>query len=93
MALKDNIRNKKNFEKKKKIFEDYQREKGCYFCNENEPACLDFHHKDPSEKKFNISHYCKRFPIERTFKEIEKCVVVCANCHAKVHAGVLTLAI
>lgn len=47
-------------------------------------AALEFHHVDPSEKEFQIS---KRWSMkdERLLAEIEKCVLLCANCHREVH--------
>lgn len=47
-------------------------------------AALDFHHKNPEEKDFQISHYRKR---EDFLKEIEKCELLCKNCHAEKHAA------
>ena len=61
----------------------------CEICGESESACLDFHHKDPSEKDNIISQVAKTWSLERLKKEIDKCMVLCANCHRKVHAGIL----
>lgn len=58
----------------------------CGRCPEDEPYCLDFHHKDPKEKETTMAraiHY--GWSIERIEKEIAKCEVLCANCHRKVH--------
>jgi hypothetical protein len=59
-------------------------DKGCKICGEKHPACLDFHHI--SEKEFNIcsaSH--NMIPFHVILKEIEKCEVLCSNCHRKIH--------
>ena len=48
-------------------------------------GALDFHHKDPGEKEFRISR-CSSF--ERGKREVEKCVLLCSNCHREVEAGV-----
>jgi len=47
---------------------------------------LEFHHRDPSEKEFNVSSkgHCRSW--ERVKKEIEKCDLLCANCHREIHA-------
>jgi hypothetical protein len=48
--------------------------------------CLDalqFHHIDPKEKDFTISR--KSYSIERLKKEVDKCILVCANCHLEIH--------
>lgn len=43
---------------------------------------MDFDHRDPSKKEFCVSHMRKGFISMRRFvEEIEKCDVVCANCH------------
>lgn len=58
----------------------------CSKCGENHPATLDFHHNDPSHKEFNIARYYQSAgSITRLEKEIEKCSVLCANCHRKLH--------
>jgi hypothetical protein len=47
---------------------------------------LQFHHRNPREKDFTISNACSwGWSIERILKEMEKCDVLCANCHAKRH--------
>lgn len=70
---------------------NYKSDKGCFFCKENEPVCLDFHHKNPNEKEGNVGNLITKAGEKRTLEEIEKCVVVCSNCHRKLHAGLLTL--
>lgn len=59
-------------------------------CDETEPVCLDFHHIDPNEKDFTISKHRGKSK-ENLLKEIKKCVCVCANCHRKIHAGIINL--
>jgi hypothetical protein len=44
---------------------------------------LQFHHLDPNEKDFNLSG--KTYSIERLKKEVDKCILVCANCHIEIH--------
>lgn len=46
---------------------------------------LDFHHLSPKEKDFNISGGTKSF--ESIKPELDKCILVCANCHREIHAG------
>jgi hypothetical protein len=58
----------------------------CSRCPENHPACLEFHHKRPSEKDINLSWAVSwGWSVERIQREIDKCVVLCANCHRKQH--------
>ena len=51
-------------------------------------SALDFHHRDPSKKDFNISRY-RRKDIENYIflRELEKCILICANCHREIHSG------
>jgi hypothetical protein len=60
----------------------------CIICGESDPACLDFHHRDSSVKKGLISKMVTRVSMERVMDEIDKCDVLCANCHRKLHAKV-----
>ena len=58
----------------------------CVQCGEDHPATLDFHHIDPSEKDLPLADAAHRgWSIARLKREIEKCVVLCANCHRKLH--------
>lgn len=63
----------------------YKSERGCYLCGEKHPARLDFHHL--GEKTVNISSAVRQlgWSIQKVSVEIEKCVVVCCNCHRKIH--------
>ena len=69
---------------------EYRLEHPCIVCGEDEPACLDFHHEDPEVKEFNIGG---RLTTSWTTMaaELAKCVVLCANCHRKFHAGKMAL--
>jgi len=44
---------------------------------------FDFHHKDPTQKDFGIS--AKSYSYERLKKEVDKCILVCKNCHSEIH--------
>lgn len=60
-------------------------EKGCHKCDENDPVCLDFHHKN-EDKEFNIGNALNgRKALNKVRKEIQKCIILCANCHRKLH--------
>lgn len=57
----------------------------CQLCKYDKcPAAMVFHHEDPQEKDFNISEVMS---WERILQEIDKCILVCANCHAEIHSG------
>ena len=58
---------------------------GCSLCGYNKSiSALCFHHKDPSEKEANVSSL-RQASMKRIVSEIEKCIVVCANCHCELH--------
>lgn len=54
--------------------------KQCKFCDENRFPCLDFHHRD-SDKKLATIAQVRHWSKEKLQVEIEKCDIVCANCH------------
>ncbi len=67
-------------------FKELKAKLSCNHCPEDHPACLDFHHLDPSKKEFGISGNSVRdFSWDRILKEIAKCEVLCSNCHRKEH--------
>ena len=50
-------------------------------------AALQFHHVDKGSKEFRISAYAQDMDFEDVLPELRKCVMVCANHHAEIHAG------
>lgn len=72
---------------KRAYLTDYKSEHPCIKCGEKDPACLDFHHRDPKEKAFTLSLGIARASLERLQKEVAKCDILCANCHRKLHAS------
>jgi len=74
--------------KKKKFIEEYKKERSCIICGEKDYRCLEFHHRDElnNVKEKRISTYANSgYSIKRILKEIEKCDLVCANCHRRIH--------
>lgn len=73
------------------VYDQYQRE-GCRYCNEREIVCLEFHHRDHHTKIGSISRMIRdSLPKEMIVAEIEKCDLLCANCHRKLHARILPM--
>jgi predicted transcriptional regulator len=71
---------------KKKLIE-YKGGK-CELCGYNKcDSALQFHHKDPTEKDFSISG--KSLSFDRLKEEVDKCMLVCSNCHAEIHENIL----
>ena len=63
----------------------------CYLCSYSKClSALDFHHVDEATKEFTISHNLFR-KLKILEKEVQKCIVLCKNCHAEVHSGVAKL--
>jgi transposase-like protein len=61
----------------------------CRICGfSGHPAALHFHHLDPATKEFHLGHQGQSRAIDRMRAEAEKCILLCANCHALVEAGV-----
>lgn len=59
-----------------------QKKKPCDFCGQKyPPEVMDFHHLDKGEKRGNVGSMAYSKGKERIKKEIEKCVLLCANCH------------
>jgi hypothetical protein len=64
----------------------------CLLCGYADcPAALQFHHVDPSQKSFALSRQGVTRSLARAREEAAKCVLLCANCHAKVEAGLAQL--
>lgn len=62
----------------------------CQICGYNRcGAALDFHHVDEKQKEFGISAKGYTRSWEKVKEELDKCVMLCANCHREVHAGLL----
>jgi len=92
---KVDFENKKEYYKKRmrlykrqqnKWYRDLKESLSCIKCGFSHPAVIDFHHRDPKDKEFTISvEIYNGFSIERIMKEIEKCDVLCSNCHRIEH--------
>jgi hypothetical protein len=68
----------------RKWFEIYKKQLKCSNCDENHPATLEFHHQKDKENAIGNLVY-DGYSIRHIKKEIEKCIVLCANCHRKIH--------
>ena len=82
-------------EKKRESYEQYKtaredafaelKQGGCIVCQDDLPAyCLDFHHTQDKDKAIGK---LKIYNHAILINEICKCIVVCANCHRKIHHG------
>lgn len=77
---------------RKKVKEKAVEYKGgkCSICGYN--RCLrsmEFHHLDPTKKDFAISK-SKSANFDMIKSELDKCILVCSNCHGEIHDGLTT---
>jgi transposase len=65
----------------------------CFVCGySRDMRALHFHHLEPSLKRHEINARGAALALERLQAEARKCVLLCANCHAEVETGLITLA-
>lgn len=51
------------------------------------PWCMDFHHKDGSEKSYEVKNKLYNGSFANHKSEIDKCVLICSNCHRLGHSN------
>ena len=62
----------------------------CYICGiTGHQSMFDTHHVNPKLKEFSPSKSLVRW--ENLIKELDKCVLLCANCHSELHFGLFEL--
>lgn len=77
--------NQRNQKRKDEVIEHFG--DNCHDCGGTYPRCVyQFHHLDPKGKDVNPSLALTWKP-ERMWKELDKCVMLCANCHMIRHHG------
>lgn len=91
MASTNNSKNVINFVKNRKhnLIQVFGGK--CCLCNFNSfVEALEFHHVHPEDKEFPLSSNIMK-SLDKQLKEARKCVLLCANCHRGVHAGILSI--
>lgn len=64
----------------------------CIFCGYCKyQGTLEFHHLDRKKKDFGLSEKGITRSWDKIQKELDKCILVCANCHRELHGGLLQL--
>lgn len=64
----------------------------CILCGYDRSVwALDLHHVDDSKKEFSMSVRGLTRSWDRIKREADKCVLLCANCHREIHAGIAQL--
>lgn len=74
-------RTKEACAQQKAVWDAYKATLKCAKCGFNHNAALDFHHEDPSEKEHDVNRLISNKRFKKAYEEIEKCIVLCANCH------------
>lgn len=76
--------------KRHKAMVDELKFTGCSICDEKEICCLDYHHLRDKENAIAVM-VASGVSWSKILEEISKCILVCANCHRKIHAGLLKI--
>jgi 5-methylcytosine-specific restriction endonuclease McrA len=64
----------------------------CQICTYSRfQGALDLHHLNPKEKSFGIADKGYTRSWERVQIELDKCILLCANCHRELEAGITQL--
>lgn len=62
----------------------------CQICQYDKcHAALELHHVNPEDKEYDFSSTARSW--DKVFSELEKCILLCANCHREIHAGVAVI--
>lgn len=67
---------------------EYKGGKCCICGYDKYSGALEFHHKNSDDKEFGISERGWTISWEKIKNEIDKCILVCSNCHREIEAGV-----
>ena len=78
------MRNK--YQEKKTTVQDLKSQCKCAKCGESRGYVLDYHHINPKEKEQTIARMTSNYySLDNIYDEINKCIVLCANCHREFH--------
>jgi transposase len=81
--------------RRRKLKEILVREAGgrCEICGYDRwVGALQFHHRDGEKKEFGLADRGLTRSLEAVRKEAAKCILLCANCHSEVEAGIVNVA-
>lgn len=69
-------------------WEETRQHSGCLTCSYRRfLGALEFHHRDPIQKLFALTTGMKSRPWDEITTEIDKCDLLCANCHRELHVS------
>lgn len=69
----------------RRVVDEYKRQRPCA-CGEADIRCLEFHHTSTNKVETVANAVRNGWSLKRIMSEIQKCVLLCANCHRKLHA-------
>ena len=75
------VKHRKKVKKNLRVIKANVKEQGCSNCGTTD--FLTFHHIDPKKKKYRVANI--RYSYSKFFKEINKCAILCDECHAELH--------
>lgn len=82
----------KRHDDNKRLLTDLKESTPCVSCGDFHPSsCMDYHHIDSTLKDKGVAKMISANSWKRIEKEISKCVLLCSNCHRKIHNDLLTL--
>lgn len=77
---------KQKYQEKKNIVQELKSQCRCAKCGESRGYVLEYHHVNPEEKENTIARLTSNnYTLDKVYDEIQKCIVLCANCHREFH--------
>lgn len=75
-------------ETNRSLVQQIKESKPCSVCGETRFYCLDFHHRNSDTKKDTVCNLIRHgYSTEIILEEIQKCDIICSNCHRKEHTN------
>jgi hypothetical protein len=79
-------RTRKRKQEKRKEWKEFKAGLSCLFCGMQHEAVIEFHHPEGSETyDTKVHNYVQAGQWKRAYKEVEKCIPLCSNCHRILH--------
>lgn len=80
------LHNRRYRKRNRTFFYRWLAQQRCVVCGEDNPLVLDLHHRNSDEKEHSVTTMVHGAgSLEKIMFEIEKCVILCANCHRLEH--------
>ena len=77
---------KQKYKEKQNMVQELKAQCACAKCGDQRGYVLDYHHINPDEKENGIARMVSNnYTLDKVFTEMEKCIVLCANCHREFH--------